>query len=86
MKLLIVLGFILGLTGCATVNKDQLYYDANKSISKDQTVTQSACWAAVSEIAKNGDNAVKMGAIALAEKCKYNSIKVEPPKKSWLGF
>ena len=77
---------ILLLTGCATANKDQLYYDASKAISKDQTVTQSACWAAVGEIAKTGDNAVKMGAIALAEKCKSAPVKLEAPKKSWLGL
>lgn len=81
-----IIGLVLMLSGCATANKDQLYYDASKSISKDQTVTQSACWAAIGEIAKNGDNSVKVGAIALAEKCKAEAVKIEAPKKSWLGF
>jgi hypothetical protein len=72
------------LAGCAT--KEQLYYDASKAISKDTTVSQAACWAAVGEIAKSGDNAVKVGAIALAEKCKAETIKLEPPKRNILGF
>jgi hypothetical protein len=85
MKLVILATGILLLTGCAT-NRDQLYYDAAKSLSKDNTVAQTACWAAVSDIAKGGDNSTKVGAIALAEKCKNNSIKVEPPKRNWFGF
>ena len=63
-----------------------MYYDASKSISKDNTVTQSACWAAIGEIAKGGDNAVKIGAITLAEKCKSETVKVQAPKKSWYGL
>lgn len=82
----IILCSVLLLTGCATASKDQLYYDAAKALSKDQTVTQSACWAAVGEIAKSGDNAVKVGAIALAEKCKAEGVKLAPPKTNWLGL
>ncbi len=74
------------MTGCASTSKEQLYYDAAKSLSKDQTVSQSACWAAVGEIAKSGDNSVKVGAIALAEKCKAEGVKLAPPKTNWLGF
>lgn len=84
MKLILILSAVL-LTGCAT-NRDQLYYDAAKSLSKDSTVAQTACWAAVSEIAKGGDNSAKVGAIALAEKCKNQPIKVESPKRNWFGF
>jgi hypothetical protein len=84
MKFILILGAVL-LTGCAT-NRDQLYYDAAKSLSKDNTVAQTACWAAVSEIAKGGDNSTKVGAIALAEKCKNQPVKVESPKRNWFGF
>ena len=76
----------LMLAGCASTSKDQMYYDAAKSISKDSTVSQTACWAAIAEIAKGGDNGAKVGAITLAEKCKNDIIKVEPPKKNWLGL
>lgn len=74
------------ITGCASTSKDQLYYEAAKSISKDSTVAQTACWNAVSDIAKNGDNSAKVGAITLAEKCKTVPIKVEAPKRSLLDL
>lgn len=72
------------LTGCATNNAQ--YYDTIKSVSKDSTMSQTACWAAISEIAKNGDNSTKVGAISLAEKCKNQSINIEPPKRNIFGF
>jgi len=76
------------LTGCSALStKDyQLYVDSAKSISKDNTVAQTACWNAVTEIAKGGDNGAKVGAITLADRCKNEPIKVEPPKKSILSF
>lgn len=76
--------FAITLTGCAST--DQLYYDTVKSVSKDHTMSQTACWAAISDIAKGGDNSTKVGAITLAEKCKNDSLKVEPPKKGIFGF
>lgn len=85
MKAMILTIAILLLTGCA-VSKDQLYYEAAKSISKDNTMAQTACWSAINEIAKGGDNAAKVGAIALAEKCKNETIKLEAPKKNFLGL
>ena len=83
MKLALLSFCFLILTGCAS--KHQLYYDTAKSISKDNTMSQTACFAAVSEIAKNGDNSAKVGAIALAEKCKNEQIKIVPPTNI-LGF
>jgi hypothetical protein len=87
MKSIIIVGSLLALTGCGAIAvKDQMYYDASKSISKDQTMAQTACWTAISDIAKGGDNAAKVGAIALAEKCKVDAVKVEAPKKAWYGL
>jgi uncharacterized protein YgiB involved in biofilm formation len=84
--------FILGLvfttfmlTGCAT-SKEQMYYDTAKSISKDNTVSQTACWNAITEIAKGGDQGAKVGAISLADRCKNETMKIEPPKRNLLGF
>ncbi len=76
---------ILLLTGCATP-KEQMYYDAAKAISKDNTVAQTACWAAITEIAKGGDSGAKVGAVALADKCKNETMKIEPPKRNWIGL
>lgn len=86
MKAITILALALVLAGCASATKDQLYYDTAKSLSKDSTMAQTACWAAVTEIAKSGDTGAKVGAIALADKCKNEVMKIEPPKKSWLGL
>lgn len=74
------------LTGCASTSKEQLYYDAAKSISKDHTMSQTACWSAITEIAKGGSEAAKVGAISLADRCKNEGVKLEAPKKGLLGF
>jgi uncharacterized lipoprotein YmbA len=84
--IILAAGTALLLVGCASSNKDQLYYDAAKSISKDHTVAQTACWNAISEIAKGGDNGAKISAISLAEKCKAQGVKLEAPKSGWLGL
>jgi hypothetical protein len=80
MKTFLFAFLTLFLTGCAT-SSEQLYYDTIKSVSKDNTMSQTACWAAISDIAKGGDNSAKVGAISLAEKCKNESLKVEGPKR-----
>lgn len=79
MKILTIPLIVLALAGCASA--DGLYYETVKSVSKDNTMAQTACWAAISDIAKNGDSASKVGAIALAKECKNEAPKVQPPKK-----
>jgi hypothetical protein len=49
-------------------------------------MAQTACWSAISEIAKSGDSGAKVGAVALADKCKNEPIKIEAPKRNWLGL
>lgn len=73
------------LAGCAT-GRDQLYYDTTKSISRDNTVAQTACWNSVTEVAKTGDSATRALAIALADRCKTAPVTPEPPRRNWLGF
>ena len=88
MKYTILLLSIFSLSGCAYLGpKDySQYVEVSKSLSKDNTVAQTACWGAIAEIAKNGDQGAKVGAIALAEKCKNEPTKIEAPKRNWLGF
>lgn len=88
MKLISTLILTSLLTGCAYLGpKDySTYVETAKSISKDNTMAQTACWSAITEIAKGGDQSAKVNAIALAEKCKTETIKLESPKKNWLGF
>lgn len=85
MKTIALLCGVVLLTGCAGTS-NQLYYDAAKSISKDSTMAQTACWAAIGEIAKGGDAGARVGAIALAEKCKNETVRVTPPQRNWFGF
>lgn len=84
----VILSAVILLTGCGALstNDYQHYVDSQKSMSKDSTVAQTACWNAVIEIAKGGDNAAKVGAIALAEKCKNAVPQIEAPKKSFFSF
>lgn len=87
-KTLTLMGLALSLTGCAYLGpKDYTdYVESSKAISKDNTMAQTACWSAITEIAKGGDASSKIGAIALAEKCKNDTIRLEPPKKNLFGF
>lgn len=80
MKIFFVTLFALLLASCAS-SSEQLYYDTVKSVSKDNTMSQTACWAAISDIAKGGDNSAKVGAISLADKCKNDTLKIEGPKR-----
>lgn len=88
MKIPLVAFFVCLLSGCAYLGpKDySQYVDVAKSLSKDNTMAQTACWSAVAEVAKGGDNSAKVAAIALAEKCKNEPTKIEAPKKGLLGF
>ncbi len=88
MKLIIIPLAVLALSGCSVMgNKDYSnYVDSLKSVSKDNTVSQTACFAAVGEIARSADNSAKVSAIALAEKCKNEAIKIVPPKQGILPW
>jgi uncharacterized lipoprotein YajG len=88
MKIIVILTSSLLLTGCSILGtKDYQYYvEGAKSISKDNTIAQTACWNAVVEIVREGDNDIKISAVALAEKCKNEVVKVEPPQKKFLNF
>lgn len=89
MKLTVAMAALFLLTGCVTnpsITKEQLYYEAAKSISRDSAMAQAACWAAISEIAKTGDSTAKVGALALADKCKNQPVQLESPKRNFLGL
>ena len=87
MKLIIVPLSLMLLVCCAS--KDYaVYVDAQKSVSKDLTMNETARLAALTDMAKNSDPAVRATGIMLLQQLQQNSkmIVVEPPKKNWLGF
>jgi hypothetical protein len=86
MKYLILLSVFL--VGCAT-NKDfELYLEAQKSISRDATMSEAARISVLIEMTKSSDNQVKMEAIRALQEIQRSKtpIVIEPPKKNWLGF
>jgi len=87
MKLFLYMMACLALTGCAN-NNYQVYVDAQKSLNRDQTVAETARLAALTEMTKNADPAVRATGIMLLQQLQAGnkSVKIEPPKKNWLGF
>lgn len=86
-KLLIIISAFL-LTGCATTNNYQVYVDAQRSISKDLTVSETARLAALTEMTKSADPGVRATGIMLLQQLQAGSknVVIEPPKKNWLGL
>lgn len=87
MKLFLSLMACLALTGCAS-NNYQIYVDAQRSISKDLTMSETARLAALTEMTKSADAGVRATGIMLLQQLQAGSktVVVEPPKKNWLGF
>jgi|GEM_PF-3671644 len=86
MKLLLLIGAALLVTGCAT-NKDyQIYAENTSKIVTAVNASEAACYLIVAEGVKSGDNSTKTAITTQLEKCKKQAPKIEPPKKNWLGF
>ena len=86
MKYLILLTVLLA--GCATNNDFELYLDAQKSISRDATMSEAARISVLIEMTKSSDNQVKMEAIRALQEIQRSKtpIIIEAPKKNWFGF
>jgi len=76
------------LTGCATNNDFQLYLEAQKSISRDATMSEAARISVLIDLTKSSDNQVKMEAIRALQEIQRSKtpIVIEAPKKNWFGF
>lgn len=85
MKYLILVSTLL-VAGCAT-NNYETYLDAQKSISRDTTVSETARIAALVELAKSPEREVKIKAIEALQEIQRNKkqIDVQQPR-NWLGF
>ena len=86
MKYLILLSILL--SGCATNNDFELYLEAQKSISRDATMSEAARISVLIEMTKSSDNQVKMEAIRALQEIQRSKtpIIIEAPKKNWFGF
>jgi hypothetical protein len=77
------------LSACASpdINNYGIYAEAQKSISRDVTIAETARIQALIEMTKSSDPAVKSTAIMLLQQLQQSSkqIVVEPPKGP-LGF
>jgi len=84
MKYLILASVLL--TGCAT-NNYATYIEAQKSISRDATVAETARIAALLELSKSPEREVKVKAIEALQDIQRNKkdIVVQQPR-NWLGF
>ena len=76
------------LTGCATNNDFELYLEAQKSISRDATMSEAARISVLIDLTKSSDNQVKMEAIRALQEIQRSKtpIIIEAPKKNWFGF
>ena len=86
MKYLVL--FCVLITGCAT-NKDfELYLEAQKSISRDATMSEAARISVMIDMTKSSDNQIKMEAIRALQEIQRSKtpIVIEAPKKNWFGF
>jgi hypothetical protein len=85
MKYLILASALL-VSGCAT-NNYTAYIEAQKSISRDATVAETARIAALIELSKSPDREVKVKAIEALQDIQRNKkdIVVQQPR-NWLGF
>jgi hypothetical protein len=86
MKYFILLTVLL--VGCATNNDFELYLEAQKSISRDATMSEAARISVLIEMTKSSDNQVKMEAIRALQEIQRSKtpIVIEAPKKNWFGF
>ena len=79
MKYAILLTMLL--SGCAILDKNYSYYETLKTVSADITTTQAACFAAITEVAKDADSLVKAAAILSIAKCRTPHNVPETPKQ-----
>jgi hypothetical protein len=85
MKYLILASTLL-VAGCAAGNYE-IYLDAQKSISRDATVAETARIAALLELANSPEREVKVKAIEAIQDIQRNKkpIDIQQPR-NWLGF
>jgi PBP1b-binding outer membrane lipoprotein LpoB len=86
MKSSIVL-LVLILSGCSTVPQGySQYLEQTSKLSASQNAAEAACLLVIAEGMKSGDPSFKAVLASQIDKCRKDPIKIEPPKRNWLGF
>jgi len=87
MKIFLLPLLMISLTGCSALNKDyQVYAENQAKLIQATNASESACLLVLAEGVKGGDNSTKTAITTQVEKCRKESVKIEPPKKSWHGL
>jgi hypothetical protein len=75
------------MSGCASTNNYGIYLEAQKSISRDATVAETARIAALLELSKSPEREVRVKAIEALQDIQRTKkdIVIQQPK-NWLGF
>lgn len=86
MKYLILASALL-MSGCASTNNYGIYLEAQKSISRDATVAETARIAALLELSKSPEREVRVKAIEALQDIQRTKkdIIIQQPR-NWLGF
>lgn len=90
IKTMLLVSSVILLSGCSALGtKDYaVYVEAQKSLSRDNTVNETAKVNALIEMTKSADPAVRATGIMLLQQLQQGSkkIDIEPPKKNMLGM
>jgi PBP1b-binding outer membrane lipoprotein LpoB len=84
MKTIILLTALL-LSGCA-FNNYSTYVEAQKSLSRDATVAESARILALTEMVKSSDNEVKIQAIKALQEIQRSKKQIVIQQRNLFGF
>jgi hypothetical protein len=86
MKLAII-PLTFALTGCVTTSGQySQYLEQTNRLAASQNAAEAACLLVIAEGIKTADPNGKALLVSQIDKCRKEPIKLEPPKKNWLGL
>lgn len=84
---LTLLTIALALSGCAaTSGHYSQYLEQTTKLAASQNAAEAACLLVIAEGIKTADANNKALLASQIDKCRKEPIKIEPPKRNWLGF
>ncbi len=82
----VIITLAFALTGCATSNQYSQYLEQTNRLAASQNAAEAACLLVIAEGIKTSDANSKALLVTQIDKCRKDPIKLEPPRKNWLGF